>query len=222
MKKAFWSISCICLLFGCIPKRPSQPNPVTVTEREADADNDSSPSGRLAWQKPELVISKLGDINGKVIADIGAGTGFFSFRLMNKGAKVIAVDIDRDMLALIEVFRENLDGPEIQDRMEPRLATPSDANLDPEEVDIVVIINTIGFIKDRLTYLKDLRGSIKPEGKIMIVDFKMKLIAPEIAPPPSERVILLTLEEELLEAGYHLTSTDDTSLDYQYVVMAEL
>ena len=49
---------------------------------------------RNQWQQPDKVLTSLGELNGKTIVDIGAGTGYFAFRLLEKGAKVIAVDID--------------------------------------------------------------------------------------------------------------------------------
>jgi 2-polyprenyl-3-methyl-5-hydroxy-6-metoxy-1,4-benzoquinol methylase len=49
---------------------------------------------RIKTQKPDEAINLLGDIKGKTIMDIGAGTGYFAFRMQKKGAKVIAADVD--------------------------------------------------------------------------------------------------------------------------------
>ena len=176
--------------------------------------------GRLAWQKPSEVINKLGDLTGKTVADIGAGTGYFTFRFMRQAKKVIAIDIDQEMIDLIEMFKENLDSDQ-QEKIETRLATAQDAKLWPEEADVIVIINTIGYIKDPTAYLSKLRGGLAPEGMIMIVDFKMKRITEDIAPPVEHRVGILQLENMLSAAGYSDIDTDDTSLDYQYMVVAK-
>ena len=50
---------------------------------------------RAAWQKPGSVIALLGDLQGKTVLDIGSGTGYFSFRLADKGARVVAADVDK-------------------------------------------------------------------------------------------------------------------------------
>lgn len=176
--------------------------------------------GRLAWQKPSEVIDKLGDLTGKVVADIGAGTGYFTFRFMRQAKKVIAIDIDKEMIDLIEMFKENLD-PDQQEKVETRLASAEDAKLWPEEVDVIVIINTIGYIEDPTAYLAKLRSGLASGGKIMIVDFKMKRITEEIAPSIENRVGILQLENMLSDAGYTDIDTDDTSLDYQYMVVAK-
>ena len=57
---------------------------------------------RDAWQKPAAVIAALGDLRGKTVMDIGAGTGYFSFRLAEAGAHVIAADVDEQFQEFIE------------------------------------------------------------------------------------------------------------------------
>ena len=57
---------------------------------------------RNAYQKPDEVIKFLGDIKGKKIIDIGAGSGYFSVPLAKAGAKVIAADVDDEFQAYIK------------------------------------------------------------------------------------------------------------------------
>ncbi len=227
MNRSAFTLLCFLLLLWSCNNTPSP-----VTEVPADIQVISEPEeeerpivapakdeGRYAWQKPALVVEQLGDLEGKVIADIGAGTGYFAFRLINKAKKVIAVDIDADMINLIEIFRDNLDSLQ-QSKITTRLATADSPNLMEDEVDIALIINTIGYIDDRRAYLDNLRSVIKAEGEVIIVDFKMKRIPDNIAPPVEYRVSLLELENILSESGYKNISTDDRSLDYQYIVKA--
>jgi len=54
---------------------------------------------RTAYQQPEKVIDYIGDVKGQTIMDLGAGTGFFTFRLTKAGAQVIAADINDAYLA---------------------------------------------------------------------------------------------------------------------------
>ena len=175
------------------------------------------PPARFAWQKPSFVIEQLGDIQGKVIADIGAGTGYFTFRLLKNAEKVIAVDIDQNMLDLIDVFRENLDSLD-QNRVETRMATNDDPGLNKEEIDAAIIINTIGFIKDRRTYMINLKNALKEGGEVTIVDFKMKRIPEDIATDIEFRVSILELENLLTDIGYEIIGIDDISLNYQYLM----
>ena len=212
-------LTCIALVFtSCdLGKDNNGSVPVAVTAPKTDIKTEQK--GRFAWQKPSIVIDKLGDLSGKTVADIGAGTGYFTFRFAQNAEKVIAIDIDPDMLEMIEVFRENLDST-IQQRIETRLSTSDDSKLWPEEADVAVIINTIGYIGNRVTYLRELRRRIKSDGLLLIVDFKLKRIPEEFAPPPESRVNIIELEEILMASGYEMVETDDTSLDYQYIILA--
>jgi len=186
---------------------------------DTDIDHTQSNIGRAIWQKPGLVIEKLGDISDKVIADLGAGTGYFSFKLAFKAKKVIAIEIEQELLDYIDSTKVML--PEDKrDRIETRLASANDPHLISEEVDIILIINTIAYIKNLPQYLETLKSGLKKDGKIMIIDYKMKRL-PINSPPKSERLYLDRLEDILLESGYTLLEVDDTSLDYQYIIKAQ-
>ena len=182
-------------------------------------DKDYTNTNRVIWQKPEMVIELLGDVQNKTVADIGAGTGFFALRLAPEAGKVIAVDIDSrftEYLDSVKVFElpENM-----QDRLETRLAEPADPRLSPNEADVVMIVNTYMYINNRVPYLKNLRKALKPGGRLLIIDFKKKRTP--IGPPSEIRIPLYKVEEELYEAGYQNIQTNDTALDYQYILMAE-
>jgi 2-polyprenyl-3-methyl-5-hydroxy-6-metoxy-1,4-benzoquinol methylase len=174
---------------------------------------------RDVWQKPKIVIDMLGDLSDKTVVDIGAGTGYFTFRLALKAKKVIAVDIENQFLELIDIFKRNLPG-DVQQRIETRLARPDNPMLEPGEADIVVIINTIGFIHSRDAYLRTLLPGLREGGMVFILDYKMKNLPIEIAPPVEDRVPLSVIEQELQDAGFVNIVSNDTSLDYQYVVFA--
>jgi hypothetical protein len=68
--------------------------------------------------------------------------------------------------------------------------------------------------------LKTVYKGVKPKGRIYIVDFKMKIL-PQIFPNAEERVPLFEVERHLQEAGFKHVFSDDKTLDYQYIVIAE-
>ncbi len=213
----------ISILPGCRQSEPKSLDNTGIESVQPVADSiaqGQSNEDRQIWQKPDEVIDMLGDLNGKVIADIGAGFGYFSFRLLSKAGRVIAVDIDPEMLRVLNGFKKSL-RPALQENLDVRLATPDDPNLQPNEVDIILIVNTVAFISDRVQYFENLRKYLKSGGKIVIVDFKMKRIPLVSAPPYSDRVYLHIIEEQLDSSGYLQIETDDTSLDYQYLVFAQ-
>ena len=193
---------------------PSSSNGQKLEGISEDYDN----TNRVIWQRPEVVINLLGDISGKTVADIGAGSGFFALRLAPKAEKVIAIDIDSRFVDHIDSVKI-LELPEdSQDKLEARLALPDDPKLSDAEADVVLIVNTFIYIKDKPAYLQTLRRAISEGGQILIIDFKKKRTP--LGPPSSLRLPLYQVENLLIEAGYKDVSTNDTVLDYQYVVTA--
>lgn len=174
---------------------------------------------RDAWQKPSEVIGMLGDIEDKVIADIGAGTGYFTFRMALRAKKVIAVEIDRNMIDLINAFKLNLPS-DLNHKIETRLATADNSKIGLHEADIIVIINTVTYIEDKKSYLKHLHKLLPPEGRIMIVDYKTNNIPIQVDKgeyqlSPGE------LSELLSQIGYTNIRIDQNALDYQYILLAD-
>ncbi len=178
----------------------------------ADYDNPN----RAIWQKPELVISQLGDLSNKTVADIGAGTGYFAFRLATRAKKVIAIEIDRQLITFMDSVKTRL--PEaLRPRFETRLSRHDDPLLAPAEADAVTIVNTIGYIEHRVDYLKKLRDGMATGGLLLIIDFKKDL---PVGPAEQFKVGLPALEAELRQAGFEPVREDVKSLDYQYILLS--
>jgi predicted RNA methylase len=180
--------------------------------------SDLKQSGRDTWQKPELVIDILGDLTEKTVADIGAGTGYFTFRMAFKAKKVIAVEIDPQMIDLIEVFQQNLP-QQLEGKVEARLVEADNPGLKQGEVDVAVIINTIAYIDNPIQYLSTLKQQLNEGGYLMIVDFK-KTYLPIDAPPMSERLSIEEVENILSESGWTDVIANRSSLEYQYIITA--
>ncbi len=176
-------------------------------------------ASRDVWQNPRVVINKLGNLEGMVIADIGAGQGYFSSYIANHAAieKVIAIDIDKEAIQFIENIKITFE-EQVRNRIETRLVEPHDANLEDHEVDIALIVNTYVYFDNPLDYLRRLRRGIKPGGEVVIVDFK-KRKTPK-GPPMDYRVAIGEVEQALLRAGYVDIDSDDQTLDYQYIITA--
>jgi SAM-dependent methyltransferase len=178
---------------------------------------DFEDKDRGIWQKPELVISFLGDIKDETVADIGAGTGYFTFRLVPKAKKVIGIDIDPRFINFLDSIKVRL--PEVyRDRFESRLAKFDDPLLKPGEADNVVIVNTYAYIENRVEYLKTLYKGVAPGGRLLIIDFKKNNLP--VGPPDEFKVSLAQAERELVAAGFKVTKIDKDVLDYQYIILA--
>ncbi len=172
---------------------------------------------RGIWQKPELVISMLGNLEGKTVADIGASTGYFSFRLVPKAKRVIGIEIDQRFINFMDSVKVRL--PEkYQSRFETRLAKENDPLLKTGEADAVIIVNTYAYIDNRVNYLRTLSKGMSNSGNLLIIDFKKNKLP--IGPPEKYKVSQRQVETELHDAGFVIEKTDTEALDYQYMILA--
>ncbi len=219
---SFFIVSIVLLLACESASTPSQSTDPRTYSGAANGEFDDMVStyedeNRHIWQKPDRVIELLGDVSDKTIVDIGAGSGYFAFRLLRVAKKVVAVDIDPRFIRFMNE-KKTLLSPEEREKFEARLASADDPMLAEGEAEAVLIVNTYAYISDRVAYLKNLKAALAPGAKIVIIEFKMKDI-PE-GPPPEEKIPLATTEQELKEAGYRITKIDDKTLDYQYIITA--
>ncbi|MCA6078187.1 class I SAM-dependent methyltransferase [Fulvivirga sedimenti] len=176
------------------------------------------PGDRQYWQNPDLVLDKLGNLENKTVADIGAGTGYFTFRLAERGANVIAVDIDPDYLTYISDRRDQLSSSR-QQQIETRLSEPDSPPLEPNEADFVLLVNTYTFLPDRVEYLKKVYAGLTENGSICIVDYKND----EVPVISDETPVLnpTVVRNDLTKAGFQKIQLDSVSLEYQYIFTAK-
>lgn len=153
---------------------------------------------RAAWQKPDEVIRALALKPADRIADIGAGTGYFAVRLARAAPQgiVFAADIEPKMVAHL-ADRAKKEGLANVRAVQAKAASPEL----PEPVDLALVVDTYHHIDTRADYFRRLKGSLKPGGRVAIIDFKRN--APE-GPPKRLRVSARQIAAEMKAAGYKL------------------
>jgi predicted metal-dependent enzyme (double-stranded beta helix superfamily)/predicted methyltransferase len=171
---------------------------------------------RAAWQKPDEVVRALGLAGGETVADLGAGSGYFTVRLaraVEPKGKVLALDVDGRLLRYLDerVSREGIHGTE------SRVVEPDDAGLAERSVDLVFLCNVYHELSDRAAYLRKLGRALRPGGRIAIVDFEKRADITE-GPPFREKVARETVLEELGQAGFRL-SVEHRFLPLQYFLV---
>jgi SAM-dependent methyltransferase len=186
-----------------------------------DLISDFEAADRVIWQKPDMIIRLLGNIQTKVVADLGAGSGYFSFRLVDNAQKVIAIDVDPNMISWMDSIAVEKLTLDQQTRFETRLADYDNSKLKQREVDAILIVNTYHQIQGRVAYFRQLLSTLKPGGSVLIIDYKKKKLPPHIGPPSELKIAVSKVEEELEESGFEDVVIDDRSLDYQYIIMAK-
>lgn len=220
MKKGSIILILIFVLFACSKK--SETNSTVSPKSNTPAPQETTPleeinSERTEWQNPELVISMLGDLAGRTVLDIGAGAGYFTFKMADKAQKVIALDIDPKALEYIKNQKQILGG--WTDNIEARLTPPDVPNLLPNEVDKALIVNTYNFLPDRMTYLPRLLEGMKPDALLVVVDFKKGNIP--VGPSDDFKLDPTMVRRELRKAGFKQINIDSEMLTYQYIVTAK-
>jgi predicted methyltransferase len=167
---------------------------------------------RDAWQKPHEVIQALKLKPDSVVADIGAGTGYFAVRfahMVPKG-KVYAVDAEPDMVKYLadRAKRSGLGN------LTAVQAQPGDPKL-PGKVDLTILVDVYHHIDNREQYFRRLQDSLNPGGRLAIIDFRLDS---PVGPPRAARIAAEKVKAELQGAGYALTE-EHTFLPNQYFLI---
>lgn len=164
---------------------------------------------RVQTMQPERVLDVLGVKQGHDVADIGAGTGFFSFYLAGRvggGGKVYAVEIEDELL---EVIRGKMATQQVTNII-PVKSSESSPNLPQACCDEILIANTYIYFADPVAFMKTVRPALKPGGRVAIIEV-------DAAKAQSERKLLLQTKgrvmseviEEMKHAGFMLQASHD-------------
>ena len=169
---------------------------------------------RDVWQKPHEVIQALKLKPDAIIADIGSGTGYFSARFahMVPRGRVYGLDTEPDMVKYLaeRAKREGLKN------ITAVQAKPGDPRL-PEKADVVILVDVYHHVENREQYFRQLQQSLKPGGRLAVIDFKMD--SPK-GPPKAARIAPEQVKAELQRAGYRLTE-EHGFLPNQYFLVLE-
>lgn len=158
-------------------------------------------------------MDHLGIAEGSIVADLGAGGGWFTIRLARRvgpNGRVYAQDIQSEMIGAINrrVEREGLKN------VETVLGSAEDPQL-PAPVDVVLIVDAYHEMADPQTLLRNVRESLKPGGRVGIVEFTKNGHGP--GPPLEERVDPERVVRDAAAAGLQLKSRG-SFLRYQYLL----
>jgi len=166
-------------------------------------------------QQPERVIEALGLQSGLSVADIGAGSGYFTRRFVQavteKGT-IYAVDVEPDML---QYAKASIARMPIPSTVEFILAQPDNPHLPPQSVDLIFLCNVYHHLNDRPAYFSNIRSALKPGGRIAIIDFYHDARSGDVGFPRKHLVPRDTVIEEMAKSGLQL-AREHTFLARQY------
>lgn len=160
-------------------------------------------------------MDALGIADASVVADIGAGSGWFTIRLARRVGPqglVYAEDVQPEMINAItrRVQREGLTN------VRAVRGQNSDPRLPPGSLDAILVVDAYHEVEDRVTMLTNLALALKPQGRIGVVDFKLDGTGP--GPAPEERVSPDVVVKDAAKAGLRLVR-QEPFLHYQYLLI---
>ena len=175
---------------------------------------------REVWQKPEQVMDALYIGEGSIVAEVGAGGGWFTIRLARRVGRhgtVYAEDIQRLMIEAIQrrVQREGLTN------VKPVLGTSADPfpGLAPGTLDAVLIVDAFHEMAEPVVLLRNVARALKPQGRIGIIDYREGEGGP--GPPPEDRVPPSAIVAAAKDAGLlpAVPAGEEKFLTYQYFLI---
>jgi ubiquinone/menaquinone biosynthesis C-methylase UbiE len=170
---------------------------------------------RDLWQKPEQVMDALGIADGTIVADLGAGGGWFTVRLARRVGPqgvVYAEDIQEQMLESIDrrVKREGLRNVRML------LGASDDPKLPKGRLQAVLIVDVYHEVTQPVEFLRNVKEGLTPQGRLGIIEFKRDGGGP--GPPVEERTDEASVVKYAEAAGLKLISRE-TFLPYQYLLI---
>ncbi len=170
---------------------------------------------RAEWQKPTEVAAALALRPGQAVADLGAGTGYFTRPLaeaVGPAGTVYAVDVEPNLVAHLRerAAREGLSN------VRPILAAARDPHLPAAGVDAVLVVDTYHHIDDRIGYFRRLRRALRPRGRVAVVDWHKRPMP--VGPEMDHKIAREQVVDEMDAAGYRLVE-EPTFLPYQYFLV---
>ncbi len=170
---------------------------------------------RDAYQKPHEVLMALNLKQGEVIADIGAGSGYFAFRFaehVGQSGRIYAVDINPDMIVHMNRRIRELNLKNVV----TILAEPNDPLLPESSMDRLFFCESWHHIENHVRYLALIRKILKPGGEVVMIDFEKKDLP--VGPPLEMRIARADLVREMESNGFRLVK-EHKFLPYQYFLV---
>lgn len=173
-------------------------------------------SGREAEEQPQKLIADLNLKPTSVVADIGAGTGYFSFRIAPRvpQGKVFAVDVQPEMLSILEQVKTEKGISNV----EPVLGSVKNPNLPPNSVDLALMVDAYHEFEYPLEMMTELRRSLKVGGKVVLVEYRGE--NPFVLIKPLHKMTIKQVRQEITSAGFTYVETKN-NLPQQHVIIFE-
>lgn len=192
---ALLAVSLLLVAPACNTENP----PADPNAASTDAATTDPWRERDVWQKPEELVALMGqDLTGMTIVDLFADDGYFSFKLVAAGAKVIAVVNDPAKAEAIEARKK--ERRVTDEQLVVRTVPAGDPGVGPNEADMALLVHQFLRIADRKTYFELLRRGLKEPRPLFMIEWQDRQTP--MGPPVSERKSVEEIMDMVPEIGY--------------------
>jgi predicted methyltransferase len=170
---------------------------------------------REAEEQPDAALEAIGIATGSMVADIGAGAGYFTWRLaamVGPKGKVYANDIQPKM---IDLLRENLKARQITN-VEPVIGAEDDPRLPRGAIDLALLVDVYHEFSRPQEMLRGIRESLKPSGRLVLLEYRAE--DPKVPIRPEHKMTAAQVKAEVEPEGFRLDRVLDT-LPRQHILI---
>lgn len=171
-------------------------------------------SERASDERPDLLVDLLRLAPDEVIADIGAGSGYLTFRIQPEvpRGKVVAVDIQPEMLTRVEMTREKLDVSNV----ETVLGTETDPNLPEESIDAALMVDAYHEFSHPREMMEGIVRALVPGGRVYLVEYRAE--DPDVPMLPLHKMSVRQARREMAAVGLEFVE-NRKGLPWQHVLV---
>jgi len=165
-------------------------------------------------EKPGLLVDSMNLAPNDVVADLGAGTGYFTFRIAPRvpEGRVFAVDIQPEMLA---IMRDSIETTGV-DNVTPVRGTVTDPQLPSDSVDVALMVDAYHEFSHPREMMLNLRDALVPGGRVYLVEYRKE--DPSVPIKPLHKMTEAQARKEMEAVGFEWVTTEDM-LPRQHVMI---
>jgi SAM-dependent methyltransferase len=170
---------------------------------------------REAEEQPDAALDAIGLVKGSVVADVGAGAGYMTWRLAERvgpTGKVYANDVQQKMLDLL---RKNMEQRKLVN-VEAVLGALDDPKLPPAAIDLVLLVDVYHEFSEPQLMLRHIRESLRPDGRLVLLEYRAE--DPKVPIRPEHKMTVAQAKAEVEPEGFRLDRVLET-LPRQHILI---
>ena len=218
MRKTAWILATSVALLGACGGCGTDDQGKAPRSKAPEGQVEDDKDDRDGYYKPYEVFNSINGVGGKLVADMDAGDGYFTWRLLNAGANVIAVCRSQEEADKLKVEQEKRSIPD--SRLTISVAPDvSQSGLGINKVDVILMGGSMVGIADPGAYAGTLLSNLKSDGFLLL--FEWKPIDSPVGPPVDQRYQEMQMMDILQSVGYTDVGSQSKLLPYHYVIVAQ-